>query len=57
MLKAIYSENFNAEPCYYKEKLHLSRTKDRNYSLIFINEWEIDELIELLENAKKEFKK
>ena len=57
MFKTVESQNFSAETCYFKDKLHLSRTKDRNYSLIYVSEWEIDELIQLLQDAKKQFKK
>ena len=48
--------NFVAEPCYYKDTLHLSRNYEKAYSLIYVKDFEIDELIELLQNAKKEFK-
>jgi len=56
MLKAIISKNFDAEPCYFKNELHLSRTNDKIYSLIFIKSNEIDELIKLLQDSKKQFR-
>ena len=56
MLKAITTTNFSAEPCYFKNKLHLSRKNEACLSLIFIKSEEINELIQLLQNAKEQFK-
>ena len=56
MLKQVISKNFNAEPCYYKNMLHLNRNYEKAFSLIYVKSEEIDELIKLLQNAKNEFK-
>ena len=55
MLKQVISKNFDAEPCYFKNELHLSRNNDKIYSLLFIKNEEIDELIKLLQDSKKQF--
>jgi len=61
MLEKVSSETFEAEPCYYKDALLLGRvyqstTFNTTLNQIFVNEREIDELIELLQNAKKQFR-
>lgn len=56
MFKTVESKHFSAEPCYFKDKLHLSRINESIYSLIYIEKTEIDELIKLLQDAKMEFR-
>ena len=61
MLEKVSSETFEAEPCHYKNAFLLGRTYTSTtfhttLNQIFVNECEIDELIGLLQNAKKQFR-
>lgn len=60
MFKSVESENFVAEPSYFKHMMLLGRkpdTNNPNNSQIQLSNTEIDELIELLQKTKEQFRK
>jgi hypothetical protein len=55
MLKAVESKNFICDGSYYKHMMLIHQKDNPNFRL-HINATDIDELIELLQEAKKQFR-